>query len=239
MENTVYLIDYENVSYKGLYGISEIKPEDEIIIFYSNDVSIIQDIISAYVNQGITIKYFELDKAGKNALDFMVSAYAGYAASKENVKKIAILSNDKGYTSIVRVIEKINPDAELIFECCIHNVNHPDDKKDILLPTQSVNKISDCIVNEETILSNSNVIIELSDFKKNITADFVKDYLNKHTTIPSKYKPSVAGIIAKSVKDNALESKVTSALSKQLGTKSANSVYRKEAIECFKRLNSM
>ena len=82
MENTVYLIDYENVSYKGLYGISEVKPEDEIIIFYSNDISIIQDIISSYVKQGITIKYFELDKTGKNALDFMVSAYAGYAASK-------------------------------------------------------------------------------------------------------------------------------------------------------------
>lgn len=45
MDNTVYLIDYENVSYKGLYGISEIKPDDEIIIFYSNDISIIKDIL--------------------------------------------------------------------------------------------------------------------------------------------------------------------------------------------------
>ena len=239
MENTVYLIDYENVSYKGLYGISEVKPEDEIIIFYSNDISIIQDIISSYVKQGITIKYFELDKTGKNALDFMVSAYAGYAASKENVRKIAILSNDKGYTSIIKVIEKINPNTELVFECCIHNVNHPDDKKDILLPTQSANKTSDCNIKEEPIFSNPNVLIEPSDFKKNITADFVKDYLNKHTTIPSKYKTSVAGIIAKSVKDNVLESKVASALSKQLGTKSANSLFRKEALECFNKLNSM
>ena len=31
MKNTVYLIDYENISYKGLYGISEVKKDDEII----------------------------------------------------------------------------------------------------------------------------------------------------------------------------------------------------------------
>ena len=154
MKNTVYLIDYENVSYKGLYGISEVKKDDEIIVFYSNDISIIQDIISIYSEYGVIIKYFKLDKTGKNALDFMVSAYAGYVSSKENIGKIAILSNDKGYSSVEMIIKSVNPEIELLFENCIFDVNHPeyaknsaDQSSEILITLPAVSSDDRCRLN--------------------------------------------------------------------------------------------
>lgn len=241
MGNSVYLIDYENVSYKGLYGISEINREDEVIIFYSNDISIIQDILSVYLKQGITLKYFQLDKTGKNALDFMISAYAGYAASKENITRIAVLSNDKGYASIETIIKAVNSDIELVFENCIYNVIHPDDIKDIVFPaqTEEKTKVKEANTIQELPVINNPVVIEKSDIVKNYTSDFVKGVLDKNTNIPSKYKSSIAGIIAKSLKKGETESKVTSAISKALGSKSANAPYKKAAIDCFNKLKSV
>lgn len=236
-----YLIDYENVSYKGLYGISEVKSGDEILIFYSNDISIINDIISVYEKSGIKIKYFKLDKVGKNALDFMISAYAGYIASKECIDKIAILSNDKEYASITKVIENINPEIELAFESCIYNVNHTDNKKDILLPRQPIEK---CDITSNKAIATSEksssdvqqILVDLSMNVNNVSPDCVKEYLNNHTTIPNKYKTSVSGIIAKCIKAGSNENEVSLAIKKQLGNKSDNATYIKEAIACYKKL---
>ena len=33
----IYLIDFENVASEGLSGITYLAPEDEVIIFYSNN----------------------------------------------------------------------------------------------------------------------------------------------------------------------------------------------------------
>jgi len=140
MENSVYLVDYENVSYKGLYGIGEINPKDEVVIFHSDDISIIKDILSIYNKSDILINYFELNNTGKNALDFMITTYAGYAASKDNINKIVILSNDKGFSSITNVIAKLNPKIDLVFENCIYNANHPENIKCISSSEQSSEK---------------------------------------------------------------------------------------------------
>jgi len=228
LENSVYLIDYENVSYKGLYGISEVKPEDEIIIFYSNDVSIIQDIISAYVKQGIMIKYFELDKTGKNALDFMVSAYAGYAASKQGIKRIAVLSNDKGYLSIESIIKTVNSDIELVFDNCIHNVIHPEDKKDVV-PVSSV----------QTIEKTESVKSEVNEVKKTAPKAVTKEEVKKHLQsagIPAKYIPQLVSIIVNGVSKNISESEFATAVNKSLGSKKANTPFKNSAKSYFKKL---
>ena len=52
----------------------------------------------------------------------MLCAYAGYSASKQNIEKIAVISNDKEYSSIISVIKSINSNVEIAFECCIYNV---------------------------------------------------------------------------------------------------------------------
>ena len=240
MDNTVYLIDYENVSYKGLYGISEIKPDDEIIIFYSNDISIIKDIIEIYNTRGVTLKYYQLDKTGKNALDFMISAYAGYAASKENISRIAILSNDKGYFSIATIIEAVNPEIELIFESCIHNVIHPDDKKDIISPGQSSdnNSLSSTQSEPDTKIEASlpkPVTEKVKTSGMTVSADTVKKSLNN---IPAKYRSALAGLIAKCLKNNLNDNEVQSAISKQLGKKKENAPYKQHAFDCYRKIKN-
>ena len=70
----IFLIDYENVGLAGLTGISKLGSDDELVIFYSGDISVVKELLSAYKDRGVKISYECLSYAGKNALDFMVCA---------------------------------------------------------------------------------------------------------------------------------------------------------------------
>lgn len=240
MDNVVYLIDYENVSYKGLYGISNVKPVDEIIIFYSNDISIIRDIISIYESAGIVIKYYQLDKTGKNALDFMISAYAGYAASKENINKIAVISNDKGYSSIIPVIKSINPDTELVFDCCIHNILFPDDRKEIVITAAhnaEKNTPGKSTEQPKTNTVTSSVISSASGNtpnQKSVTKETIKNHLQNN--IPSKYINQVVALTWKSLNNGSTEKQFSALMNSCFGTKQDTTQYKKFAISYFKKL---
>lgn len=221
MGKSIYLIDYENVSYKGLYGISSVEPKDEIIIFYSNDISIIRDIIFIYEKSDITIKYYKLDKTGKNALDFMISAYAGYAVLQENISKIAIISNDKEYSSITTVIKSINPNVEMLFDCCIYNVIYPDNKKDIVAVIATPK-----VTEKNTAVSKPQVI----------TKEMIKkDLQNK---IPVKYIEQIAGTMIKSISNNNSAKQFEALIDKLLGKKESNAVYKNIAKQYFLKLKN-
>lgn len=230
MNNSVYLIDYENICYRGLYGISNLNSGDEIIIFYSKDISIIKDIINIYEKSEITIRYFNLNKSGKNALDFMICAYAGYSASKSNVEKIAFISNDKEYTSIISVIKSINPDVEIAFESCIYNVIYPENKKEFV----SVQKSGDTDNSEKAVKS----IKKESDTEKlpELTQEYLKKQLLNRNKIPEKYINQIVGIMLKSLSKNISENEFTSLINKSLGKKTDNDSYRKTAQTYYKEL---
>lgn len=228
MSNSIYLIDYENVSYKGLYGISNVKPGDEIIIFYSKDISIIQDIIKIYEQSEIIIKYFQLDKTGKNALDFMISAYAGYAASKPDVEKIAVISSDKGYSPIITVIKEINQNVELLFECCIHNVIYPDNKTSISSTANDDIKSNASAAPLESSLTVSLIAddIKPKQVSAPLTKEYIKSYLLNQHDIPEKYINQVVSIISKSLANND-EAQFNNMIDNMFGQKSDNKIYKK------------
>lgn len=235
MDKSVYLIDYENVSYKGLYGISSVKPKDEIVIFYSNDISIIKDIISIYEKSDVIIKYYKLDKTGKNALDFMISAYAGYAVLQENVSKIAIISNDKEYSSIMTVIKSINSNVKMLFDCCIHNIIYPDNKKDIatiITASKSVEKSVSTSCEPVTVQLKPTTISK----KQPITKERIQKYLKNN--IPEKYVGTIIGIMVKSLSNGASESQFSSLINNAFGSKQCNNVYKNIVKKYFIQLKN-
>ncbi len=223
MNNSVYLIDYENVCYRGLYGISNLKPDDEIIVFYSNDISVVKDIIDIYKKSGIVIKYFQLDKTGKNALDFMLCAYAGYSASKQNIEKIAVISNDKEYSSIISVIKSINSNVEIAFECCIYNVIYPENKKEFASVLKSSNTD-----NSEKAVKEAKKEPDLKELPE-LTKEYVKKQLLSRNKIPEKYINQIVGIMLKSLPNNIGENEFIILINKALGQKSSNDDYKKTA----------
>lgn len=214
MKHSVYLIDYENISYKGLFGIGSLKPDDEIIIFYSNSIAIIKDILSVYEKINIKIKYFCLEESGKNALDFMITTYIGYYASKNDTDRICVISKDKGYTSIKPVIDDINSNIELCFDTCIHNVIFPD-KKTSIMPVRENEK-------EQTLVTEKQKIY---DKRKEYLIKLIDD----DKIIPEKYSNGIINLILKCSSEKSNNGEFISKLNNMLGNKEQNREYKEYA----------
>ena len=106
-----YLIDLENVSIHGLYGLSLPGSGSEIRIFLSQSAHVAtseirQDILSsrAYIDT------FFCSTQTKNALDFQLAAYFGEVLVRPETRRISIISNDKGYKALEDYAGKIRKD---------------------------------------------------------------------------------------------------------------------------------
>ena len=120
----VFLVDYENTSIRGLYGISCLTGDAKVVVFCSTAViqRAVEDVLQAYKQQGIEIGTFILIKQGKNALDFMISTYLGYEVNSKIDKEIYIISGDHGYGSAVEMAKQLDSrmligSGRNIFEC--------------------------------------------------------------------------------------------------------------------------
>lgn len=98
---TYYLVDYENVHKKGLYGIDELEKTDNVIIFYSPNADKLPfSLHSQIIETKAKITCFEVDTVGKNALDFQLSSYIGYIVGKHSKCMCYIISKDSGYENV-------------------------------------------------------------------------------------------------------------------------------------------
>lgn len=96
-----YLVDYENA--KNLSGISNLSPDDHVIIFYSKNadslpIDIHKEILSAQAK--IEFKHVEVGK--NNALDFQLDSYLGYVICQNESSdcKYYIVAKDGGYSCV-------------------------------------------------------------------------------------------------------------------------------------------
>ncbi len=95
----IYLIDFENVASEGLNGITYLAPEDEVIIFYSNNSKSLSMKMHILIGKSVCkLSYFEATVGGKNALDHQISTWLGYLVGKEAAERnYYIVSRDMGY----------------------------------------------------------------------------------------------------------------------------------------------
>ena len=95
----IYLIDFENVASEGLGGITQLEPEDQVVIFYSNNSKSLSMKMHILIGKSVcNLDYFEVSVGGKNALDHQVSTWLGYLiATGAAERNYYIVSRDAGY----------------------------------------------------------------------------------------------------------------------------------------------
>ncbi len=99
---SVFLIDYENVNEAGLEGIKNLKSEDQVHIFYSDQIKTIPFERSIELSQSrAKIEFIQTRKTAKNYLDFQLATYLGFLIGKGERGEVIVVSNDKGFDSVV------------------------------------------------------------------------------------------------------------------------------------------
>ncbi len=95
----IYLIDFENVASEGLSGITYLAPEDQVIIFYSNNSNRLSMKMHILIGKSVCqLDYFEATVGGKNALDHQISTWLGYLVGTNAAQRnYYIVSKDMGY----------------------------------------------------------------------------------------------------------------------------------------------
>lgn len=97
-----FLIDYENVNYAGLEGTEFLEKSDTVSFFFSS----VSDKIVAYRMKdiemsGCIFEICKLQNVRKNALDFYIASKVGEIFAIDKEAKIAIISADKDYRSVI------------------------------------------------------------------------------------------------------------------------------------------
>ncbi len=99
---SIYLIDYENVNESGLEGVKSLKAEDQVHIFFSDQIKSIPFERSIELTQShAQIEFIRTHKTAKNYLDFQLSTYLGYLIGKGEKGEVIVVSADKGFDSVV------------------------------------------------------------------------------------------------------------------------------------------
>lgn len=95
----IYLIDFENVASDGLSGIASLSPEDQVIIFYSNNSNRLTMKMHILIGKSVCqLRYFEAAVGGKNALDHQIATWLGYLVGTQAAERnYYIVSKDAGY----------------------------------------------------------------------------------------------------------------------------------------------
>lgn len=98
----VYLIDFENINNEGMEGYEYLTEQDSICIFYSQSAPNIRKRIAAKVfEHSMDVSLYKLLTARKNAIDFYIASKLGQLVEQRKAEKIAIVSKDQGFQSIV------------------------------------------------------------------------------------------------------------------------------------------
>lgn len=100
-----FLIDYENVRADGLRGIADLDKHAAVIIFYSKNADKVPlDISRIFSDSKARLVHIKVGVGTRNALDFQLVSYLGYAIARFQELGIDIkyfmVTKDKGFDSV-------------------------------------------------------------------------------------------------------------------------------------------
>ena len=185
---SVYLIDYENVQAGSpLCGIDNLTPDDEIFLFYSDAANKIKEYYwDMFNNSSCRTHLIKLKNKGCNALDFYISVQVGICIGTRK-DKIAIISNDKGFRSVLEYSERVLSGSRqnVICASCIEEARR------ILKNEKNIQKKIRSMLERLVIIkepSNSKALIEnKSDGAKNTPVEDGTAHSSKMLKILKKY----------------------------------------------------
>lgn len=97
-----FLIDYENVNFKGLIGTEYLQESDEVIIFYSDKSDTIENYrMQQIIDSGCKLEIVKLKTTRKNGLDFYIATKVGEIFAQDPEANIGIVSKDTGFHAVL------------------------------------------------------------------------------------------------------------------------------------------
>ncbi|MDD4200226.1 MAG: PIN domain-containing protein [Eubacteriales bacterium] len=178
-----FLVDYENVKKDGLDGVVGLDKDDVVTIFYSKNAESMNFGLHRRLNEataaGKTIQYQKVEVGEKNALDFQLASFLGYIIKENEVSKkkydYYIVTNDKGFTSLVNYWKRRNVNVEIVVDLTWANEKKViDELKEQLAKALSnktgLDQVASIIKNYKTKQGIHNALIKAFPGKDNKTA---------------------------------------------------------------------
>lgn len=110
------IVDYENVSARGLNGVDLLKADDTLAVFYSDNCDRIESILlQKIMATGCHYKVCKLVNKGNNALDFYISVRVGEILASKAPGPILIISRDHGFNAVLDYCGSMYPEVVI---CC-------------------------------------------------------------------------------------------------------------------------
>ena len=95
----LYIIDFENVSTKGLEGIDNLGAADEVVILYTKATASAAETFMCAKTYKCVVKGYKVTTGYKDALDFKLLIYL-FSRYAQGCSTVAIISKDKGFLSL-------------------------------------------------------------------------------------------------------------------------------------------
>ena len=121
----LFLVDFENVKSAGLNGILGLTEEDTVCFFYSENAETMTFGLHRRLTETkATVQYQKVEVGVKNALDFQLSSYLGYAISQNlaaglDQVQYYIVTNDQGFACLKTYWKKRNVEVNLVSEITV------------------------------------------------------------------------------------------------------------------------
>ncbi len=105
VDNTVYLIDTENVRTVWTLLLDRMTENDKIYVFYTmNSGNVSYEDLNGVISSGKNVELIQCH-TGKNGLDFQLVSYLGYLIKSNENADYCIISDDSGYDAVLKFWE--------------------------------------------------------------------------------------------------------------------------------------
>ncbi|NLW69796.1 MAG: hypothetical protein GX061_01755 [Eubacteriaceae bacterium] len=132
---SIYLVDYENVTLKGLAGVEKLTEEDSVHIFYSEKANNITFAMHKLINEShAKIDYVNVTTGGKNSLDFQLITFLGYLIAKNEREEFFLVTKDNGFNSTAAFWEQRGVRVSLANNLMRQTVSETEKKLESLIP---------------------------------------------------------------------------------------------------------
>jgi len=124
-----FYVDFENVGTGGLIGIESLTENDSVRIYYSNNPNMDMYTVENMIHSPVKIQFIRLPDSLKkmnlaNALDIvLLTDISRIVATLGSGNYAIVISNDKGYDSVITELNQTNNNNKIIRTDCIKSVS--------------------------------------------------------------------------------------------------------------------
>lgn len=184
-----YFVDFENVGSTGFKNIEDLTSKDSVHIFYSKNASTISIEIANKLHLSEANVVYHKVETGKNALDFQLSSFLGYAVNSNTKAIFFIISKDNGFLCLEEYWRNFNISVKRACSICETNIEFKTidakviQKQKQFVVFEKIHKIDSSLLKEEVfkyVTQKSDVDIICQCIQESNTFETLHNSLSRH-----------------------------------------------------------